>query len=76
MSKNLVFGIGAVIGIILLALAVMATMTAIQWGQIDRDGAAIGWGVVAFFLAVAGIGSIAGSANHAFRVMGRPAEHH
>jgi len=76
MSKNLIFGVGAVIGIILLALAAMAANTAIQWAQIDRDGAAVGWGIVTFFLTLAGIGAIAGSANHAFRVIDRPAAHH
>lgn len=62
-------GIGFGIGAILLLLAVLAFVTAGQWGDYSRGGAAVGYAVVGLFLLVSGIGGIAATWNHHFRVL-------
>lgn len=69
MGKTLFAGIGIGIGVILLVLAGLAFASAAKWAGFDRDGAAVGYSVVGFFLTIAGIGGIAATWNHNFRVL-------
>lgn len=72
MGKMLSTAIGLGIGVILLALAGFAFWTASAWGDFARQGAATGYTLVGFFLLVAGLGGIAATLNHNFRVLSRP----
>jgi hypothetical protein len=74
MNKTVGFAIGLGIGLLLLALSARAFAAYAHWGGLGRDGAEFGYFLVAFFLLVAGLGCIAASWNHSFRVLapGRP----
>lgn len=76
MGKTIFTAIGVGIGLTLLALAAFAFYTAASWADLNRDGAATGYNLVGFFLLVAGIGGIAATWNHNFRVLTRPGGHH
>lgn len=76
MSRFVFAAIGIGIGAILLALSAYAFYTAGQWGDYARDGAQTGYTVVGVFLLIAGIGGIAATWNHNFRVLTRRPEHH
>jgi hypothetical protein len=68
-------GFGA--GALLLLLAVVAGTAAASWARIDRSGAAMGYGIATFFLLLAGLGALAATANHVFRIIpGDAPEHH
>lgn len=69
-------GIGLAIGLLLLVLLVVAIAASASWARISRDGAAVGYGVVAFFLLIASVGGIIAVVNHNFRVTRRKPEHH
>lgn len=73
-AVGMVVGFGA--GALLLVLAVVAAVAARSWADVDRSGAVAGYAVTAFFLALAGIGALAGTWNHAFRVIPGEAPHH
>lgn len=75
MGKMILMGIGGGTGVVLLALAALSFATAAQWGEIARDGAAIGYVAVGLFLTIAGMGSIIATWNHLFRAAGAPAHH-
>jgi hypothetical protein len=68
--------VGVVTGLGLLALALVAFGAARNWGAVDRDGAAVAYGLTAFFLTVAGLGAIVATLNHNFRVAVSEPEHH
>lgn len=68
--------IGVATGLGLLALALLAFMTARYWGAVDRDGAVVAYGLTTFFLVVAGVGAIAGTLNHNLRVAAAEPEPH
>lgn len=72
MGRTVFAAIGVGIGLFLLAMAAWAFITAAQWGDLHRDGAATGYTVVGFFLTAAGIGGILATLNHNFRVLARP----
>lgn len=72
MGKTLFAGVGIGIGVVLLLLAGLAFASAAKWADYARDGAAVGYSVVGFFLLVAGIGGIAATWNHNFRVLATP----
>lgn len=74
MSKLVFAAIGMGIGAALLALSAYTFYIAAQWGDYARDGAQVGYNVVAFFLLIAGIGGIAATWNHNFRVLSQPAK--
>lgn len=67
---------GVLIGVVLLVLMIVAITATISWTRLARDGAAVGYGLVAFFLIIAGLGGIIASINHNYRVMRRKPEHH
>jgi hypothetical protein len=67
-------GFGA--GALLLVLAVVAGVAARSWAEVDRSGAVVGYAVTAFFLALAGLGAVVATWNHAFRVIPGEAPHH
>jgi hypothetical protein len=75
MSKMVLLVIGVGLGLTLLGLAALSLSTAASWGGIDRDGAVTGYSLVAFFLTIAGLGSIIATWNHLFRAAGRSAHH-
>lgn len=76
MSKTVFAAIGVGIGVVLLALAGYALYVATQWGNDGLTGAATGYGLVAFFLTIAGLGGIAATLNHNFGPGSRrPASH-
>jgi hypothetical protein len=77
MGRTVFAAIGIGIGAILLLLAILAFATAAKWSGLDRDGAAVGYTVVGFFLTLAGVGGILSTYNHNFRVLDRTgAQHH
>jgi hypothetical protein len=76
MGKTVFAAIGVGIGVVLLALAAYSLYVANRWGDAGLTGASTGYVLVAFFLAVAGIGGIAATLNHNYRVLSRPARHH
>lgn len=76
MGKNVFAAIGVGIGVVLLALAAYSFYVANVWGDGGMTGASTGYAIVAFFLAVAGIGGIAATLNHNYRVLARPAGRH
>jgi hypothetical protein len=68
-------GFGA--GAFLLLLALVAGTAAASWARIDRSGAAVGYSIATFFLLLAGLGALAATANHVFRIIpGDAPEHH
>lgn len=69
MSRMVFAAIGIGIGAVLLVLSAYTFYIAAQWGDYARDGAQVGYNVVAFFLLIAGIGGIAATWNHNFRVL-------
>jgi hypothetical protein len=67
---------GVGLGLLLLALAVIAFWAAASWGRIDRGGAAVAYTLTGLFLTVAGAGAILATLNHLFNVLRRPPAHH
>ncbi len=76
MSKMVLMGIGAVVGLILLALAGLSFANAGEWADAGRDGASFGYTLVGFFLTIAGLGALLATWNHNFRVVGGAPPHH
>lgn len=76
MSKMVLLAIGVGTGLALLALAALSFANAASWGDIARDGAAVGYAVVGLFLLIAGLGAIVSTWNHLFRAAAQPAGHH
>lgn len=75
MGKIVFTAIGVGIGVILLALAGYSLYVARTWGDAGLTGASTGYTIVAFFLTIAGVGGIAATLNHNFRVLARPVHH-
>lgn len=71
MGRIVFTAIGVGIGAVLLALAAFSFYVAAKWGGYALNGAATGYTIVGFFLALAGLGGIAATLNHNFRVLGR-----
>ena len=76
-SRPVAVLVGFGVGVLLLALALYAFMVAARWADVARDGAQVGYNIVGFFLTVAGVGALAATYNHNFRLPGRntPAHH-
>lgn len=75
-AKALFSFIGVGVGLVLLALAVVSFVAARSWAAIGLDGAAVGYALPVVFLTVSGVGCIASSLNHNFKVMGAIHAHH
>lgn len=74
-AVGMAVGFGA--GVLLLVLAVVAATAAASWARVDRSGAVVGYSVTTFFLVLAGVGALAATYNHAFRIIpGDAPEHH
>lgn len=74
-TVGMALGFGA--GAVLLLLAAVAATAAASWARIDRSGAAVAYGITTFFLVLAGIGALAATYNHVFRIIpSDPPEHH
>lgn len=74
-TVGMALGFGA--GVLLLALAAFTAYHAAKWGRIDRSGAQVAYTIAAFFLTLAGLGSLAATYNHVFRIIpGDPPQHH
>jgi len=69
MGKSLFAGIGFGIGALLLLLGVLTLATAASWSGYGRDGAAVGYTVAGLFLLLSGIGGMAATWNHNYRVL-------
>ena len=69
MGKTLFSAIGIGIGVVLLLLAALSFVNAAKWAGYARGGAFVGYSVAGFFLVLAGIGGIAATWNHNFRVL-------
>lgn len=68
--------VGVMTGLGLLALAVTAFVASRSWGTIDRGGAVVAYFLTGAFLTIAGVGCIAATLNHNFRVLAGPPAHH
>lgn len=72
---GMAMGFGA--GVLLLALAAFTAWNAAEWGRVDRSGAQVAYSIAAFFLALAGLGALAATYNHVFRIIpGEAPDHH
>jgi hypothetical protein len=76
MGRTVFAAIGIGIGAILLLLAILAFATAAKWSGLDRDGAAVGYTLIGFFLTIAGVGGILSTYNHNYRVLTRSGTQH
>ena len=76
MEKTVGMAVGFGAGVLLLALAAFTASVAAKWAAIDRSGAFLGYSISAFFLTLAGLGALAATYNHVFRVMPGDAPHH
>lgn len=76
MSRTVLLAVGVGLGLALLALAALSFANAAEWGDIARDGAAVGYALVGVFLLIAGLGAIVATWNHLFRAAVTPGGHH
>lgn len=60
--------IGMGIGLLMLVLAAVSFAASRSWAEVDRDGASTGYALPVLFLIVSGLGCIAATLNHQFRV--------
>lgn len=75
-ARTLGLAVGMGLGALLLLLAVVAATASGSWSGVERGGAAVAYGLTAFFLTVAGLGAITATYNHVFRVLAGPPAHH
>jgi hypothetical protein len=77
MVKTIGMAAGFGIGLLLLILAAVSAYAASGWAEMGRPSAMIGYALTAVFLVVAGLGGIAATYNHIFRVLdpNRPPSH-
>lgn len=75
-EKRVGMAVGFGAGIVLLLLAAFTFYNAAQWGEVPRDGAQVAYNVTGFFLTLAGLGALAATYNHVFRVIPGEAPHH
>ncbi|CAN5846871.1 hypothetical protein BH23GEM3_BH23GEM3_17230 [soil metagenome] len=78
MARIIFAAIGVGIGLLLLLLSGFAFWAASSWAALGREPAAIGYVLVGVFLIVAGVGGIAATLHHNFRVLdpNRAPAHH
>ncbi|HEV3048821.1 MAG TPA: hypothetical protein VGX50_00850 [Longimicrobium sp.] len=76
-EKTVGMAVGFGMGALLLLLAAVAATAAASWARADRSGAAVAYSITTFFLLLAGLGALAATYNHVFRIIpGRAPEHH
>ena len=76
-EKTLGMAAGFGAGALLLLLAGVAATAAASWARVDRSGAAVAYSIATFFLLLAGLGALAATYNHVFRIIpGEALEHH
>lgn len=76
-AENMVgMAVGFGMGALLLVLAATAATAAASWARVDRSGAAVAYSVATFFLLLAGLGALAATYNHVFRIIPGPAPDH
>lgn len=68
--------VGLGIGVLMLVLAVVAFVASGSWAEVEREGAATGYALPVLFLTVSGLGCIAATLNHQFRVSRGGGSHH
>ena len=74
-TVGMAMGFGA--GVVLLILAVITSLSAAEWGRVDRSGPQVAYYIAAFFLVLAGLGALGATWNHIFRVLpGEAPDHH
>jgi hypothetical protein len=76
MEKTVGMAVGFGAGVVLLLLAVFTALNAAKWGELDRSGAQVAYGIAAFFLTLAGVGALAATYNHVFRIIPSGDPHH
>lgn len=74
-EKLVGMAVGFGVGVLLLLLAAFTFFNAAKWGGVGRDGAQVAYTVTAFFLTLAGLGALAATYNHVFRVIPGEAPH-
>ncbi|HEY0020952.1 MAG TPA: hypothetical protein VGC13_31915 [Longimicrobium sp.] len=76
-EKTLGMAAGFGAGALLLLLAAVTATAAASWARVDRSGAAVAYSIATFFLILAGLGALAATYNHVFRIIpGEAPEHH
>ena len=76
-EKTVGMAVGFGAGALLLLLAAAAAAAAASWARVDRSGAAVAYSITTFFLLLAGLGALAATYNHVFRIIpGDAPEHH
>ncbi|HLM66093.1 MAG TPA: phage holin family protein [Longimicrobium sp.] len=76
MEKTVGMALGFGAGVVLLLLAVFTALNAAKWGAVDRSGAQVAYTIAAFFLTLAGVGALAATYNHVFRIIPGEDPHH
>lgn len=74
-EKLVGMALGFGVGVLLLLLAAFTFYNAARWADVARDGAQVAYNVTAFFLTLAGLGALAATYNHVFRVIPGEAPH-
>jgi hypothetical protein len=75
-ARMLGLAVGVGTGVLLLLLAGTAFYAATTWGAVERGGANVAYTLAGLFLTIAGLGAIAATLNHLFRVLAGPPAHH
>ncbi len=68
--------IGLGVGLLMLVLSAVSFAASRSWAALDRDGASTGYALPVLFLIVSGLGCIAATLNHQFRVTRGGGGHH
>lgn len=68
MSRTTIMGIGAAVGILWIAMAVAALVSAFQGLQNGRLDWLVGWGLVGVLMLIGGLAAIGGTWVHQYRL--------
>lgn len=67
--RHAFMALGALIGVLWLAMATAALVSSVQGLRVDRPDWGLGWGLVGLLLLAAGLSAIIGTWNHQYRVL-------
>jgi hypothetical protein len=67
--KHAIMGLGALIGIVWIALAGAALWSSVNGFTAERSDWGLGWGLVGILLLAAGLAAVIGTWNHQYRVL-------